>query len=395
MKKLLLSASVMLTAFCAAGQTQSIDILDGAWNWNYYSMLRSTQGWQSKKAYFEITNAATGDITINLSGAYVVNANYDAETGKITIPANQYIGHNDQYGMDLYLIHDRWNSSGDSRYETEEPFVASLEGANIYFDQKDCLGIGSRAKGYMIYCDEMSMNKTVYGSVEMPEEGWIFSHTGTFTDYWQTMSFDHDWAQPYEVRVEKNTEHPGLYRIVNPYGPGTPLYENQLTFDDDPTAYDINTDRTGEGYIFFSVEDPEFVTVYPTIYSGLTDSAIGKVQNYNLEGKYTSLYDYTKDQINDWGLLQLPASAYDAENGVVEFRNVYFGLESDQTGDYAWFQYHPTCTLTMTSGSGVSLTGEETASKEYYNLQGQRIKEPVRGELVISRCGGRTAKTIR
>ena len=52
---------------------------------------------------------------------------------------------------------------------------------------------------------------------------------------------------PYDVVVERNVDFDGLYRIVNPYGESSPLY-------------DINLNSEGTGYIVFSIADPEFVT---------------------------------------------------------------------------------------------------------------------------------------
>lgn len=342
-----------------------ISTLEGSRDWNFYSILPSTAGWQTKKTFIEIANADAGELTVHFAGGYPVRGVYDQEARTITFADGQVIGHNDNGDYDIYFYHDRYYSDESGRYQTGEPLVVSVNSNTIDFDYLDCVAIGNRSKGYFYYGYQNELKRIVPGDVEMPEEGWVFSHVARFTDGWHTHAVAPDFKDvPYEVEVERHEETDGLYRLVNPYGEGTPVY-------------DENQDKTSHGYIVFSVADPEFVTVWPCIYSGYDDPYIGKCYNYNIEGQQKELFGYDKEEILNLNLLPEGISTYDRENGLVTVRNVYFGVLSDLCGDYQWSELPQVSTITMPAqGSDARIVAEQPdtqARPRYYNLQGQSL----------------------
>ena len=193
--------------------------------------------------------------------------------------------------------------------------------------------------------------------------------------------------------VEKNTlpelDGAELYRIVNPYGEGTPLFGN----NEDPNG--------GQGYIMFSLQMPEFVMAYPMVYSGLTDE-YGAYLNCNLEGwgfifgdQLLEKEDWTLDElIQALGLREF--STY--ENNLVTFNNCVFGTKEAPTATYTWQdqQGNPLVfpsTLTFKGeGNGVdNVVADFDGTVEYYNLQGMRVENPTNG-IYIKKENGKTFK---
>lgn len=379
MKKLILGA-LLCGAYIAADAAPAIETLDGAWDWNYWSLLKSTAGAQTKKAYIEITDAAAGKLTVNFAGSYEVAASYDQETGNLTMVPGQNCGYNSQYDMNIDFLHLRMEDGKTTVVDT--PLTAKIDGVTFLFDPNDVIAFGNPTKGYMICGDENQLRKVVYGTVDMPEEGWESIGVCPFFDGWHHVGIFHEDAVPYQVEVEKNVEQPGLMRIKNAYGPGTMIYDSG-----------DNVDPDAQGYIFFSIADPEFVCVYPTIYSGYNDKYFGPTSNYNLEGKFATLYERTKEEILKYGLLVEEPSYYDETEKTVHFHNLFFGLPGDLTGDYGWTTNYEHGWLTLPGGSSVTeLQNVEDGVEAFFNLQGQPLAAPVSGEVVIVRKGTKAIK---
>lgn len=388
MKHILPLAAIAAT-LCAQAAGPDISTLEGSRNWNFYSGLPSTSGWQSKKSFIEIADAAAGRLTVHFAGAYPVAATYDQEAATITFQANQKVGHNANDDYDVFFFHDRWNAERTQRSQTDEPIVAWVSSNTIGFNPDDIVAIGNRTKGYFYYGYENEMKRVVPEDISMPEEGWEFSHTADLCDGWHTMTIGpEDCSQdPYEVEVQKNADIPGLYRIVNPYAEGTPMYDDNL-------------DKEAQGYIVFSIEDPEYVTVWPCIYSGYTDPYVGKCYNYNTEGLHTVLMDYTKEEVLQLGVLTDKPSYYDEEYGIIFFNNVFFGLSGDLAGDYQWTESYMTSTLTMPRGNAAPLlpadpeTDGLRGQTRFLDLQGRPLAAPQPGQPCIRIRNGKAEKIL-
>lgn len=384
MKKFYLTAFAGLAAFALEAAGPDISTLAGSRDWNFYSMLPSTSGWQKKKTFIEINDALAGTLTVHFAGTYPVNAVYDREAATLTFDQGQNVGYYEIGKYDIFFLHDRWNSSMSKREPSTEPIVASVQSSSIVFDPMDIIAIGNREKGYFFYGDQCELKRVVPEDLQMPEEGWVFSHTAEFEDGWHMGGvFPGRQGETWEVEVEKNTDHPNLYRIVNPYGYGTP-------FEDE------NQNKSEDGYIVFSVEDADFVTVWPCIYSGYDDRFVGKCYNYNIEGQQKELFGYTKEEILRMESLPDLPSNYDKQEGIINFRNVFFGIPYDLCGDYSWVTVNTTSRLTMpTDNSRVGTLTKSDSSCRWYDLQGRVLTSPLPGVPCIKVSPEGTAKIVK
>ena len=94
-------------------------------------------------------------------------------------------------------------------------------------------------------------------------------------------------AEPYEVEIEQNTETPGIYRMINPYGEGFVYYQYAESYK--PSNIEINA------------EDPEGVYI-PLQTTGLTlDNNDGEMSIGSYGGYMLSLGRYEFETLKEYG----------------------------------------------------------------------------------------------
>ena len=380
------------------GANVSIDEIAGEYEWTYTNAIEPG-GDAVGTAILEIKDADAGVLSLTL-GNWTIEATYSK--GNLSIAPGQDLGYNQANKMQVYTYHWHWVPDGDD-YTTsplDTPMIGSAsfddnDNVIIEFDGDDILLIGNEKVGFFIgsYNNKFAP-ESEWEDQLMPAEGWVRHCTSTFTDGWQVAGYGADPAEfPYDVVVEKNVsaDYDGveLYRIVNPYGAGTPLY----CYNTDPYG--------GAGYILFSLQIPEFVMAYPAVYSGLTDE-YGAYLNCNLEGWGFIFGDQLMGNKN-WTLqdlidkLQLEKlSAY--ENGLITFHNCVFATKQDPTGAFNWKDdagnpiiFPSTLTLANTENGVDNVAADHDGTVEYYNLQGMRVENPTNG-IYIKKENGKTFK---
>lgn len=401
-----LSLSVANTL--ADGTDTSLAAVEGTYDFEWYSYLNSNKGWQKSVAEILIQDETTGAVTITLGGSFELDGTYDETTKVLTIPANQDLGYNEYNSMEVYLYHRKWTAEGQlekdakgNAIEFDDPFEFHFDGAvfaceeiegagdleGVTFDN-NIMAIGNNTVGWFIYGDNVTFAYQAPWEDEMPEGDWTSIGTGYFVDGWQMIGYyemdytSYDW----EVEVEQNSIYPYIYRIAKPYQ------------TKDCPIYQFNDDAEGTGYIVFSVADPEFVTVYPFIYSGFTNR-LGAFLNTNFEGYYAIAGGFDKETIISE--LQLTdVSNYDEANGVVTFENCRFGTKTEPTKLYSWQNSEgnsligPSTLEIKLPHAGVDVISiDENAAKEYFNLQGMRVENPTNG-LYIVRQGSKATKQL-
>lgn len=377
-----------------------IEAIEGEYEWDYISILGGG-GTGAGAAQVKITDAETGRVTLTLSKTFTIEGTY--ADGTLSLAANQYLYYDSNNKIDVYFYHWRWNEGGQGKYATDEPVIATAryvydDLVELQFDSYDILVIGNDQKGYFLGAYDIDMLPvSEWYDPLMPEEGWEEYSTGTFTDGWQMCAYGVDPAKyPYDVVVEKNTapEYEGVefFRIVNPYGPGTPLYK----YNTDPDG--------GKGYILFSLALPDFVMALPLTYSGLED-ADGAYLNCNLEG-YGYIYGdrlfpdnpaWNTPEIIDYYKLE---NISNYRNNLVTFYNCVFGTKTEPFTTKTWtdengsLKFPATLTLPAKGGDddGVdSVNADYDKTVRYYNLQGVPVVNPDNG-IYIKQEGGKTFK---
>ena len=185
---------------------------------------------------------------------------------------------------------------------------------------------------------------------------------------------------PWEVTVQQNDSVPTLFRIYNPYNAPT----RPLNFGDG-----------GKGAIVYSIEDPNFVLVYPDVYSGYT-SKEREIRCMNLEGFY-SLKGYDKEYI-EANITNYKKSYVDEEANVIYFNQCRINYPGVTANAYVWGAgadaMHGKLVLNKINNGleNVSLEADNSPV-EYYNLQGIREANPSSG-IYIMRRGTTVSKIV-
>lgn len=380
-----------LTPKANAGEANpTIDEIVGEYIWSFYSYLNSSSG--SKRGIMELSKGEEDNsLLLDLAG-WPVNATYDETTGVISVESGQFIEYNEYNGIDVYFYHNRWNDDGHGNNFLTTPLEITVAGNELHVEDLDNIVIGLQNVGYFIFAGSNSFQK-VEPPVDM-ETGWTQVGTGTFYDGWilsgMGMTLEDVAAGGYVVNnviLEKNED--GIYRLNNPYQVSGSVFLD----------YELNVSEI-PGYVVFDARDPEFVTVLPAIYSGMTDLDMnGDATDYymsNLEAYFTKTAGYSKEQvINSYDEI----SNLDSNTGTVMFYNCCFGIQGEETTPYRWNNQVMTGMFVSEAlkGTGSGVEGVEASSenapKEYFNLQGQRVANPEKG-LYIVRQGEKSSKVL-
>ena len=360
-----------------------VSSLMGNYDWQYFSHI-SNEGQSVGAVEIYPSEIAADSVVLIFDYDFGVVAGYDETSGKISIPGNQFVGsfNTESGSVECFFYHIVINDGGETSSIVNSDLEATFDGVQVTFSPEDCIAFGnSEIGGYFIMASENSLCQAEGDWVdEMPEEGWVFHSNSTFVDPWFMFGiYGVDPAElPYDVVVERNVDFDGLYRIVNPYGESSPLY-------------DINLNSEGTGYIVFSIADPEFVTVYPLVFSGLNDG-YDQYLCTNSEGYYSLLFGFSKEEIIEDGNLA-GISNYNEEEGIVTFCNESFGTKVEPDGFFYWGDEQPDGSLTLFTDSGVnSVASDYNVTAEYYNLQGMRVDSPVSGQIYVKRQAGKAIK---
>lgn len=265
-------------------ETKDLDVSDlsGNYTWSYVSQTQSNGG-QTVSTSIKIEKTGNNIYTLSWNGLEF-SATYSLLSKKFSIASNQYLGYNDANQIDVYF----YNLDPSNAAPLSTPATATISGESLVFDSNVMLGIGNTSVGWFVLGKNNVFTlstSVVWENPTMPKDGWVDCGTADFADPWQVAAYDGVDINEYAwtVGVEKNENIEGLYRMVNPYQ-NSPISGN-------------NADPTGEGYIVFSVADPEFVLVYPLVYTGLMDE-VGAFLNTNVEGYYMIGYEnMTKELI--------------------------------------------------------------------------------------------------
>lgn len=378
----------------APAKAPAVDEIVGEYNWTLYMYLNNNSGWM--KGTIEIEKSQKSDSIIVSFAGWPVYATYDATIGTISIPSNQFIEYNATNDIDVYFYHNRWNDDGKGNNFLDTPLEITVNGKNLIFDEFDNVVVGKANVGYFLFAG----NNEAVKNVPFDMSGtWEEVGVATFSDGWILSGMGMTVAEveenfAYEVLLERRKED-GLYRLYDPYHePSSPFVE-----------YDMNLSST-PGYIVLDLSDPEFVTVIPSIYSGMTDVDSEGVQtdyyNSNLEAYYSITGGYDKAEILAAGVLGNTISNYDAETGTVMIYNCCFGDQDSPDTPYTWTDQSGN-SLEMTAkivcdglkNSGISnVAVDANAPVEYYNLQGVKVANPSNGGVYIRRQGDKATKVL-
>ena len=361
-----------------------------------------------------------------------LEANFDAATGRLNIP-NAPTVFNDYYNYEVWFYNYFWvNTVWTEQDAAENPGSKWEIGQKLYrvtpasedtpfFFTLSENGIQA-GNGYPDqekfdaheYTDEELQNFPLAANI-MPDYGtdaffWLCAFIegeplqafNYVADQWQELGmseFKDAWFQllwgetdydpiPYEVPVYYDKTNPGRYLLYEPYSYG------------DENPYSLIYEGDKPGYIVFNITDPECVVVEPLVYaiSMLYGEDIEDFYCMNYEGyNYYLLGADKEEMIIYFDQQDLDMSYLDERNNTVYIYNAGFtmGLNADF---YQWNNVTNSGSIKLPSNymdSVETILGEDAnAPAIYYNLQGQRVNNPEKGQLLIVKKGNKTSKQI-
>lgn len=181
------------------------------------------------------------------------------------------------------------------------------------------------------------------------------------------------YIEPYDVKIERRKDIPGVIRIVNPFGKDTPF--------GDIDNVDLHSERNGEIVIVNDIA--QFLDRSRNYYSVLDTRnepypyEMDYTPGFYFMGRYTftSMHDELMNDIDD-----------DFFKLAVDDKKIKLGYVDDEGFFYE---------LTLPSGGVEGIEADsESLPAEYFNLQGIRIDNPTSGNLYIRRQGDNVDKVI-
>ena len=361
---------------------EGVEAIAGEYEYSFTGLLSNISGAQTSAITITVTNPATGEVSITgWPQNFAVKGTFSPSAGTLTIPNKQYLG-KDQFGDDNYFYLKDVSNEGSvlDGASSVGASVGTVNGVNIIFPELDIWAIGdfnNESAGYwwMSY-------RNAFNGVDPnfdPNEGWEDFCTAVFEDGWVLTAYNIQGVpvlpadMPWTVNVQKSLTEEGTYRLDNPYKAA-----------ECPIPAEVVKDN---GYIVFSLSEPEFVIVFPQIFSGAMTGS-NKICCTNYAGHYLSL-GYSKETIINAGLT---SSTYDEETHVINIPECGFNFPGAADKYYTWSDadnqsladnMNTTITLSRGTSAIANVEADDTnAPVVYYNLQGVRVENPANGVFI-------------
>lgn len=383
---------------------KSIDEIAGVYEWDGYSLV---PGGTPGLATITVADAEKGTVHIDFpkSAKIVITnpltATVDVATSTFTIDNMQKLGYDD-VGQLYFYIKDtnEYGYMADGVSSTPK-VIGLIDGTTISFPPASIWAIGDP------YDEDLGWWYITYNNSfireseapENPNEGWTSLGYATFEDGWVLPGLGFDQTDPgnwYKVELQQNDENNNIYRLVDPYhgdSPAAPYNESESV-----------------GYIQFDLSDPDHV-VFDIIDCGFAnaDLKIYRMYCYNTLTWLSMFMSKTPEEIIDsYGdnimyttfkdnVLTLPVRIDQYDTYVCD---AYYGKQGEKDGGYSWndASYQPAnmeTRITFPNSDAVEgINADDEAVEVYYNLQGMRVCNPEKGQVVISRKGNKTSKYV-
>ena len=224
---------------------------------------------------------------------------------------------------------------------------------------------------------------------EYNEDEWTYIGEADFQEPWFQVWYEGE-APIYPVPVYRNKEADAQFMLKAPFGPGTP--------------WEDVTEGTEPGYILFSIGDPNCVLVQPLVYSltlplNITGDGSQPYQVfcYNMEGfEYVFNQETTDDIKLNFTMDRMNVSNFDATTRTVSLYNARFSVKQALLNQLYYDENSEGFIVLPENYDGVKTIGMEDANAavEYFNLQGMKVQNPQKGQVVIVRQGNKASKQI-
>lgn len=384
----------------------NIEELQGLYTVTCYMPFESLPGVQTSE--FAILPGSDAD-HIKIVGLMpvAIEAQVNYAGGIITIPGTLKFEDN---GEDLTMVHKRWNDNGQGSYDcNDEPVIWVMyeDGEIVADDNKDILlcAIDAKPGYYKIFGgynfelkkqeDPVGVEWENVGEAQFMDDGYFLP--AFTTDFTETLI-------PCTLQRDKN--HPEHLRLYDAYGQVNKAVSEAFGVTNPAEYIDLNTENL-PGSIQLNTEFTYCVAV-PAGYIGVVNG--GLWYGSNMEATSLDVADpeaAAQTLLNSLGADKLSYIDYESKMAVIrncEFKNASFGM-----GFNSWASLYGDAgmesdvqdmvtillpdNITPPSALG-SITVDENAPVEYFNLQGIRIDNPENG-LYIRRQGNTVTKVVR
>ena len=347
-----------------------------------------------------------------------VKAVFDPDEMTISFPNRQALGQM-EYTEDGYnvvttvltFMHVSIDGAGYF-YEDNTPIVGYISEYGIDFEFFDVFALTPSGPFNGIF--EGHLGNLLYSRDNvLSNDGWTDAGYATISNPWfQYMPgiFGKVSTEPYKVAYQVSKSIPGYYRLVNPFGAGTPYEDFNLAiaegavyfqildvdptsdpYGENPTVYDnlVCVHRAYDQILGYDQETNQ--PIYCT-WGNWAGMFYGDMTNFAPRGWYPGNeagYNYfelgfaPEDIIDDAFYFGTEIPTY--KDGIVTIPDPVFSLSFDITGLYnGWDETLETITIVL-DNSGVKGINSDDANApvRYYNLQGVEIANPIKGQLVI------------
>lgn len=248
---------------------------------------------------------------------------------------------------------------------------------------------------YKGFFDAFDLLGATYNGTE--DSRWQDVGEVLFMDGWLCPIFDIDQTQAkYQVPIQRNVDNPYIYRLVDPYhiGPIAPFNSS-----------------TKKGSINFDISDPDHV-LFIKADAGFANPELGILSFfcYNTLGSLYTQYANSGIPLKELikGLQgQIPFTTF--KDGVVYlgsftdedglFYDANFGTQQMVSGGYTWVDdndepLNMTASITIPAAGVESINSDNYYKPVYYNLLGQKVENPEKGQILIEKRGSKTKKVV-
>lgn len=382
-----------------SGTFAKIEDFAGTYTMNMTSLLNNGANTLALTAVVSDASKNEVSFTLPIKGATIpFKATVDLQKRTFTVANKQKVG-TDSDG-DIILYFKEANSEGKliAGASSAANAVGSISGNTITMPNVNIWALGDPAKedlGWYILGYNVVLTNDDLQNGGDPNEGWSDFCTAEFTDGWLVPAFDGQipLTTSWTVNVQQNNDDSKLFRLVKPYlASGSPVANISQAVD------------SKGGYINFNIATTDFVQVLPNIFSGAVNGST-KLYFTNLEGYFVS-QGYTPDVIKEQLKGEITVwSTYTSADKTLTIPTCRFQTEVDGK-PYVWQnQAQQSLADTMKAKlvfskdllaeNGIDgINVDENAPEVYFNLQGIRVDNPAKGQLVIVRKGAKSYKMI-
>ncbi len=297
----------------------------------------------------------------------------------------------------------------DGSYDFAETATAVWAGYGFDFDADDilCMADPKDEDGAWFAVSDIITEKFLSQNPDFDiNEGWTSLGNAHLQDGWVLPGFlmdqfleDNIW----EVELQQNDADPNVYRLVEPYKGNSPIA-------------DLNESQR-MGFIQFDVTYPDYVTFYP-VDAGFAYADMG-IQKFYCQNFMTYMVGFYGDAPEDiveefdsptmqWGnfkdgIVHLP---YFIDGDLGPANDAMFGYQGKIFSASNWTFENPDFLYGEPANMDTKIYFPGTYGQDnvdmvkvednvrYYNLQGQAVALPSKGEIVIKIENGKSTKTI-